>query len=62
MKVTETVIFNIGDTRMCIDVTILGDTEIEGTESFPLDLSSNDANIGQSSAVVIINDDDIPGQ
>ena len=62
LRVQEMVTFNVGDPRQCIDVTILGDDAIEGTERFPLELFSDDADIGQSSAIVTINDDDIPGE
>ena len=61
-QVSETVTFNIGDSRMCIDITILGDDLPEPTERFPLQLVSSDVDIGQSSAIVTINDDDIPGK
>ena len=60
VNVAETFTFNIGDSRLCTNVVILGDNEFEGPEDFPLELISDDpnVNIGQSNAVVTIFDDD----
>ena len=62
VTVDEGLVFNTGDTSMCIDVTILGDLVVEDAESFFLTLTSSDADIGQSNAIIFINDDDQPGQ
>jgi hypothetical protein len=60
VTVDEGLVFNTGDTSMCIDVTILGDLVVEDAESFFLTLTSSDADIGQSNAIIFINDDDQP--
>ena len=60
LQVLETITFNAGDSRMCINVTILGDDEEEETERFPIQIFSTE--FGQSSTVVTINDDDGQGE
>ena len=60
LRVLETLTFNVGESRMCINVTILGDDIEEETERFPMQIFSPE--FGQSSTIVTINDDDGQGE
>ena len=57
--------FNVGDTRRDISVTIIGDTDVEGSETFVINLSSaTNARIDRGSATGTITNDDfnsLPG-
>lgn len=60
--VGESITFNSGDTRMCVDVTILGDIQIEANERFQLSLISDDAEIvPPSTTIITISNDDGAG-
>ena len=57
--------FGVGDTRRDISVTIIGDSDVEGSETFSVNLSSaSNASINRGSATGTITNDDfnsIPG-
>ena len=52
--------FNAGSTNQTVTIPILGDTVVEGTESFTVSLTSGGSavNLNQSTTTVTIKDDD----
>lgn len=60
--VNEAVMLPPGSTRMCVDLTIIDDDEVEETETFLISLDSSDVNvivIPPSQAIVNILDNDL---
>ena len=53
--------FQSGDTRSCVNITILGDNRVEGTENFTVTLTGSGevevSNITGTATVEIIDDD-----
>ena len=55
-----TLVFPIGETQVCIPIIITNDAIVEGEETFTLEVSTSDTDVGISrmSTILIITDDD----
>lgn len=61
LSLTSSLTIPAGQTQADITVAVCGDTEVEGTETFDVDLAAKGAVLAQSSArATIIGDDDVP--
>lgn len=60
-RTSGTLVFQAGETTRTLELTINGDTEVEGTEAFFVDLSSpQNATIDKARGVITIVDDESP--